>query len=201
MSIQIRSAAPDHSIADLVQSFWMLENVSEADIAGTVLPDGIVDLILSGSEREPFQIVLRGIDTEPSQVVLAPKVKMFAIGFKLPAVEYLLQIPVSEILNEGRAQPGGFWEFEGSDLDDFDLFCRKATEKIRSVSIGEADVRRKKLFELIYASNGSLSVKEISEKVYWSPRQINRYFNQQFGISLKSYSEGPGDLPWPGFYS
>jgi AraC-like DNA-binding protein len=40
---------------------------------------------------------------------------------------------------------------------------------------------------LIYSSNGSLSVKELSEKVNWSSRQINRYFNEQFGISLKTY--------------
>ena len=32
-----------------------------------------------------------------------------------------------------------------------------------------------------------MTVKELSEKVYWSSRQINRYFNQQFGVSLKAY--------------
>lgn len=187
MSIKIRAGVPDDSTADLVQSFWMLENESEKDIASTVLPDGIVDLILSRSGTEPFQIVLRGVDTAPSQVVLAPKVKMFAVGFKLPAVEYLLQMPVSGVLNEGQVLPGGFWGFGPEDLGDFDLFCRKATEKIRSVPVDEIDSRKKKLFELIYSSDGSLSVKELSEKVYWSSRQINRYFNQQFGISLKSY--------------
>src|SRR6187551_2773962 len=44
-----------------------------------------------------------------------------------------------------------------------------------------------KLFDLIYSSNGSLPVKELSDKVFWSSRQINRYFNEQFGISLKAY--------------
>jgi AraC-like DNA-binding protein len=42
-------------------------------------------------------------------------------------------------------------------------------------------------FELIYAENGSMPVKELSEKVFWSSRQINRYFNEQFGLSLKAY--------------
>ncbi len=51
----------------------------------------------------------------------------------------------------------------------------------------EIDERKRKLFELIYASNGSISVQELSEKVYWSARQINRYFNQQFGVSLKTF--------------
>ena len=51
----------------------------------------------------------------------------------------------------------------------------------------DIDSRKQKLFELIYSSNGSLRVKELSEKVYWSSRQINRYFNRQFGLSLKAY--------------
>jgi len=49
------------------------------------------------------------------------------------------------------------------------------------------DTRKKQLFDLIYASNGILTVTELSEKVFWSSRQINRYFNQTFGISLKTY--------------
>lgn len=30
-------------------------------------------------------------------------------------------------------------------------------------------------------------IREISEKVFWTSRQINRYFNLTFGISLKEY--------------
>jgi len=40
---------------------------------------------------------------------------------------------------------------------------------------------------LIFDSKGEMSVKELSEKVFWSSRQINQYFNQQFGMSLKAY--------------
>jgi AraC-like DNA-binding protein len=66
-------------------------------------------------------------------------------------------------------------------------FCKKASQKIKTVSTENMDNRKKKLFELIYSSHGSMTVKELSGKVYWSSRQINRYFNQQFGISLKAY--------------
>jgi AraC-like DNA-binding protein len=30
-------------------------------------------------------------------------------------------------------------------------------------------------------------VKELSQKAYWSARQIGRYFNNYFGINLKAY--------------
>jgi|GEM_PF-3923390 len=47
--------------------------------------------------------------------------------------------------------------------------------------------RNQKLSNLIYTTNGSLTVKAYSEEVFWSSRQINRYFNQTFGLSLKAY--------------
>jgi len=187
MSIKIRSAAPEDPVAPFVQSFWMLENDSMNDIPSTVLPDGIVDLILFRSASDPFKMVLRGIDTEPSQVVIAAGTRMFAIGFKLPAIEYLFHAPIAGSLNGAGTLSNEFWQFGPGDLEDFGRLCEKATWKIRSVPTEGMDSRKKNLFDLIYASNGSLSVKTLSEEVYWSSRQINRYFNQQFGISLKAY--------------
>lgn len=32
-----------------------------------------------------------------------------------------------------------------------------------------------------------MRAKELSENVFYSTRQINAYFNQQFGLSLKRY--------------
>lgn len=189
MSLQVKYAAPDKSIASFVQGFWMLQNNSKKGIPATILPDGIIDLFLFRDHKGPLQLSLKGIDTEPSQVVIEPKTKMFSVGFKLLAVEYLLHTPVSSILNIAQDISNDFWNFKLSDLNNFDRFCEKATQKIKSVPTADIDPRKKELFELLYASNGSLNVKELSEKVYWSSRQINRYFNQQFGISLKSYSK------------
>lgn len=72
-------------------------------------------------------------------------------------------------------------------MKTFENFCGKATQIINRILIPNIDNRKKKLFELIYFSKGSITVKELSENVFWSSRQINRYFNQQFGISLKTY--------------
>ena len=46
------------------------------------------------------------------------------------------------------------------------------------------DERKLNLFKLIY-SEEIHSVNELSEKVAWSSRQINRYFSRQYGVSLK----------------
>lgn len=182
-----QSSQPDTSLQDFVESFWMLNNLSENKEV-ILLPDGRIDLIFSQSLQEPFHIVLLGICTHPEQIVIAEKTKMFAISFNLLAAEYILQTSVSELLNNAKSLPINFWNFSANDLNDFEKFRQKASETIQyKLQSQKIDERKLKLFDLIYSEKGSLTVKKLSEKVIWSERQINRYFNQQFGISLKSY--------------
>ncbi len=187
MKLTIKSALPDPSISHFVHSFWMLENKTGKDIPSTILPNGMVDMTLMKMNSANWEMVVRGIDTEPSQIVIKKGTKIFTIGLKLLAVEYLLGDSIKAVLNEGRNISNDFWQFEAGDLTSLKDFCNKATQKIKTISMENMDSRKKKLFKLIYSSNGSMLVKELSEQVCWSSRQINRYFNQQFGISLKAY--------------
>ena len=98
-----------------------------------------------------------------------------------------LLISICDLLNYAEFLPGGFWAFSANDLDDFVLFCEKASRKIQSLLPEKIDPRKQKLFDLLYCCMGEIPVKELSTQVFWSSRQINRYFNQQFGISLKTY--------------
>jgi len=177
----------DKSLSDFVESFWMLHNKSDNDKEIVVLPDGRIDLTFFHSPTQPFHIVLSGLETYPDQAMLKAHTLMFAVSFKLLATEYILQNTISNLLNYAAHLPTDFWNLNAADLNDFDLFCEKASQKIQSLLPKEIDNRKIKLFDLIYSFNGSLTVKELSEKVFWSSRQINRYFNQQFGLSLKTY--------------
>ena len=187
MQLTIKSALPDTSISHFVHSFWMVENKTGKDIPSTVLPNGMVDLILTKINSGNWEMVVRGIDTMPGEVIIEAGVRMFSIGFKLLAVEYLFGDSIKDVLNEGRTISNEFWQFEDADMKSLENFCNKVTEKIKAISAEPIDNRKKKLFDLIYSSDGSITVKELSEKSYWSSRQINRYFHQQFGISLKAY--------------
>jgi len=187
MKLNIQSALPDQSISHFVHSFWMLGNETGKDISSTILPNGMVDMTLMKINPGHWEMFIRGIDTEPSQVVIEKGTKIFTIGLKLLAVEYLLGDSIKDVLNAARNFTNDSWQFEESDLSSLENFCNTATEKIKSISIENIDDRKKELFQLIYASNGSMPVKDLSDQVFWSSRQINRYFNQQFGISLKAY--------------
>ncbi len=165
----------------------MLRNYSDSEKEIVVLPDGRFDILFSVSDNQPFHATLRGLDTRPEQSTIPPTAVLFAASFKLLAIEYLLGREAASILDEGQQLPADYWNIGLSDLDDFDQFCEKITAAMLTQVKPGIDSRKQKLFELIYASKGGLSIKELSEKASWSSRQINRYFNQQFGISLKAY--------------
>ena len=186
-SLNFRLVKPDKPLSIFVESFWALQNQSGSGKEVIILPDGRIDLIFSISPSEPFDIILSGLETHADQAILAADKNMFAISFKLLATEYVFQDTISQIVDHAKILPNDFWGFNADDLNDFDLFCRKASEKISSLLPDEIDNRKQELFDLIYASDGRITVKELSEKVFWSSRQINRYFNRQFGISLKAY--------------
>lgn len=178
---------PDKSLADFVESFWFLKHQSDDNTEKIVVPDGKIDLFFSKSETEPFHITLIGLETKPKSNPSYPDSVSCSISFKPLAAEYILHHSIADILDSTKILPNNFWGFNADDLDDFDMFCKKASQKIQSLLPKEVDNRKRKLFELIYATNGAISVKELSDKVFWSRQQINRYFNQQFGLSLKVY--------------
>ena len=180
---------PEPELADFVESFWLLHNEATEDKEIVILPDGRIDLIFSQSPAVPFRAILLGLNTRPDQLLLQAQNRMFAISFKLLAVEYMLKSTVADLLDNARQLPDGFWGFNVGDLQDFEGFCKKATQQIRSLLPEETDERKRRLFELIYAAQGEMPVKTLSEKVFWSSRQINRYCNQQFGLSLKVYCD------------
>ncbi|MEO8254650.1 MAG: AraC family transcriptional regulator, partial [Flavobacterium sp.] len=186
MKLTIKSALPENSISHFVHSFWMVENKGE-EIPLTLLPHGMVDLSLMKINSGEWKLSMRGIDTMFGRITMTANTIIFSIAFKLLAVEYLFGNSVKEVLNKEINISNDFWQFQESDLKSLETFCKKATQKINSIAPENIDSRKKKLFELIYSSYGSITVKELSEKSYWSCRQINSYFNQQFGIPLKAY--------------
>lgn len=178
---------PDKSISDFVESICMFHNPSDQPKDVVVMPDGRIDLFFTRSANEPFHVILIGLETFPEQRSVPPQMLTFVISFKPLAVEYILKTPISGFLDSVTELPDDFWNFSADELANFDAFHAKATQTIKELLPKETDERKRKLFELIYTSNGEMSVKELSEKTGWSSRQINRYFTHQYGLSLKAY--------------
>lgn len=176
---------PDKSITDFVYCFSSLQNFSNQHEA-VVIPNGKIDLIFSKTKENQIIIALLGLETKPKYPNQEVS-NFFSVSFNPLAIEYLFNLSTANIINTGTILPSNFWDFSIDDLNDFESFCKKITQKIHSLLPDKIDERKRKLFQLIFESNGEIPIKELSEKVLWSQRQINRYFNQQFGLSLKTY--------------
>lgn len=187
MNIEWKTIMPPAELFDFVESFWMVVNHSEEKHDIVLLPDGRFDIIFSYSSDEPYRTMLMGLNTEADKNSITAGRRMFAVSFKLLAIEYILDLKAAFLLNKAHLLPLDFWGITKEDLVSFEQFCEKASAKMVCLIKPDVDKRKQKLFELIYSSNGTLTVKELSEKVHWSSRQINRYFNEHFGLSLKTY--------------
>ena len=187
MEIEYKIAKPEAVLSDFVERFYMVTNHAAFDKEMVVIPDGRIDLFFLQSENKPFTAILLGLETIPSSTFFWSNACFFGISFKLLAVEYILNQSIADFLNGAKLMPTDFLEIKPEDLLHFEALCHKASEKIKNLIQPKIDTRKQKLFELLYATNGSLTINEYAEKVYWSNRQINRYFNQTFGISLKTY--------------
>jgi len=182
-----KEVKPVKALDVFVDSYWMLHNVTSMPLDVVILPDGRIDLILTAAPGIPFHITLLGLGQQPSANTIAPGARICAISFQLPAVEYILRRSIAGLVDSAQYMPEGFWGFSKQHLDDFDLFCNHAASCIKGLLPDVIDERKRMLFELLYKSKGAMTVQELSDTVYWSSRQINRYFQQQFGVTLKAY--------------
>ncbi|RZM26931.1 MAG: AraC family transcriptional regulator [Pedobacter sp.] len=176
---------PEEALADFVYCFTSLQNFSPQAEA-VIFPNGKVDLVFASAEGAVSFVALLGLETLP-KYTNAEVSGFFSVSFHPLAIEYLFEEPIADIVNTGRLLPNDFWGIVPEDLNSFEGFTSKITQKILELLPVKIDERKRQLFKLVVDSNGEIPVRKISETVFWSERQINRYFNRQFGLSLKEY--------------
>jgi AraC-like DNA-binding protein len=186
-SLEYHVVPPEPALAVVVESFWQLKTTAATDKPILLLPDGRIDVLFSCARTEPFHVVLVGLGSVAEQTTFAAETLICAVSLRLLAAEYLLQMPMAELLNVARVLPAGFWGIEPADLTDFEHFCIKLSARLRSLLQPITDQRKLRLFEQLYATDGALPVHELAARAGWSSRQINRYFQAYFGLSLKAY--------------
>ncbi|MNX36876.1 Helix-turn-helix domain protein [compost metagenome] len=182
-----KAVEPDESLADFVENIGMFHNPSNKAMEVVLMPDGRIDLFFMQSESEPFQVALIGLENVPEQQIIPANTIAFKISFKPLGAEYLLQTSIADILNSAKVLPNDFWEFTTDDLKDFEAFHSKIARKLKELLPTKIDERKRKLFKLVYESNGEIKIQQLSEEISWSSREINRYFNKQFGLSLNAF--------------
>ncbi|MEO7977713.1 AraC family transcriptional regulator [Flavobacterium sp.] len=182
-----KAIEPDASLLDFVENIGMFHNKSDNSMEVVLMPDGRIDLFFMQSKSEPFQITLIGLENVPEEQIIPANTLAYKISFKPLGAEYLLNTSIADILNSAKVLPNDFWNINSNNLKDFDSFHSKISTKLKELLPAQMDERKRSLFKLVYESNGEIKIKELSEKIAWSSREINRYFNKQFGLSLNAF--------------
>ncbi|HRQ29523.1 MAG TPA: helix-turn-helix domain-containing protein [Saprospiraceae bacterium] len=174
-------------IGNFVQCFWEYTNADQVT-EHTILPDGYFDLIAVFQNNQLQFIKLTGTWTAPVNIIIPENTRIFAIRFKLLATEYLFRQEIKSIRDTARALPADFWQIQTYQSHEFDRFVADVSFHLDHClkHLREIDNRKLELFALIYEQRVD-SVAEIADRVFWSSRQINRYFNAQFGFPLKLF--------------
>jgi len=188
-SMNYREIEIDGFLANFIKCFWEYDN-SKKDVEFSILPDGFFDVIFEMSNNQVSKVRLTGVWTKQINVRISKGTKLIGIRCKLIASEYIFHDSIKFIKDSESVLPSDFWGVKNLQVNDFEQFVDSLSQKIQYglMNLKEIDNRKFKLFNILYKVKGNISVKELSEKVSWSSRQINQYFNQQFGLPLKTFS-------------
>lgn len=169
-----------------ISYFWTYEHLLE-DVEYTILPDACFDLIADFEYGVLQNIHLTGVWTKPVKVVATKGSTLLAVRFKVAAAECLFRREIKSLLNSMTELPLNHWKIDEAVSADFEGFINIISEQMAQIMAQQPafDPRKLLLFKLIY-SGCHQSVGELSDKVGWSSRQINRYFSRQYGFSLKT---------------
>ena len=175
-------------ISNFIKSFWEFET-SEKECNYEILPDGFFDLIFEIQNEQISKVSLTGVWTKQIKISIPKNTKLIGVRFKLISAEYIFKKSIKELKNTRTELPTTFLSCESLDFQDFEKFTDSITKKLQYglKNLKEIDNRKFELFKIVYEEKGKISVKELSEKIYWSSRQINRYFDSRFGFSLKTF--------------
>jgi len=192
-NIIYKEIKPDKRLSTFVKSFWYFENNEIENQNYSILPDGCFDLLIYFSENKEKEMFLTGLWDKNIEVNIPAKTKILAIRFKPISAEYILEKKITSLLNSMitvSTDNYKFIETLDTNYQNLDLFASTNIMKIQSILGTEKgiDTRKEKVFDFLFNNNGVISIKEISEKVFWSNRQIRRYFKENYGLSIKKYA-------------
>lgn len=188
-ALDTASAQPCESLAPFIESFWMMKNPTDLDEQVITFPDGGIDLYFFRNAEVPIHTSLVGLETHSQSAYMPKQSVLFGVRLKLLAAEFLLKQPVAELLNDRITLDQGFADISSSDLEDFTSFVEKLESYFLALLDERVDPRKRIMSDMIYETNGAITVSNIAEAANWSSRQINRYFNKWLGLPLKSYCD------------
>lgn len=176
---------PPGNISPFVKCIWKYES-KDQDIQHTILPNGHFELFMILYQQNLVSVFMSGLKTESFEVYVPKGVTVLAVRFKLSASEYVFRNEIKSMLNSNKSLELDFWSLKELEHLSFDEQAAILINRISEI-IKEVETDEEKLFLLETVYTPDLTVESIAEMTKWNRRKINRYFNNQFGLSLKTF--------------
>lgn len=173
-------------LAEWLGGLSRIENLANEPHHFTVLPDGYVKLISIRAPGLSPQLLLSGLWTRAHAVTVPAHATLTGVQFKLLAAEHLFPTPAP--LNAACLLPEDSWL--SNVLPDQDLSAlaqHVATRLAAHLALVRPDPRKRALFAALHRTSGLLPVAQVASETGWSLRQLHRYFQARFGLSVKAY--------------
>jgi AraC-like DNA-binding protein len=188
-----------------IRCFWFLK-ADAAEASGSpqkILPDGCMEIVIhiaapfrrirNNVARTQATAFLVGQLTECFVLEDASPAHVMGIRFKPAGAGVFIPFDLSEIQND-EITLECLWGSPGRSLQDAVINARSDEDRIRLVERflirrlrGERhDPRLDEAVRLIENHPGRITVYEISKRVGWSPRQLERHFSWRIGIGPKA---------------
>jgi AraC-like DNA-binding protein len=190
-----RQFRPHPALTNYIDAYWTVTGDKDGSKAEVILPDGCVDIILNTGERcatdngkfvmHHEKAYLVGTMTTFKKVSMSPDTRLLGIRFKPGAFSFFYKFDALQEINnttidfEEEMAPGlqNFTRQTPARLDHF--LINRLSEPKRNLLPAVADIQNHK---------GQIDVKTLSHWHCVTPRQLERSFKQQIGISPKELS-------------
>ena len=193
---------PDKLLAPYIDKYWVAQGSVAESFTMKVLPDGCIDIIFawddSALERgmaEAVPYVIGGGDVFFEEVI-AGRVKMFGIRFKPVGIRAFIRTSAPEMTGqiiELAHQDSLF----GKDFSEIINYAEPLASQIQQMDqhiisklpkLYSTEQRIVKAVEWIEQHHGIISIPTLADKACLSPRQFERLFKNEIGLSAKTFS-------------
>ncbi len=178
-----------------IKAYCFFRISTDTEMFFYILPDGYFDMLVVIKNDRIADTRITGIWSKSITVRYSEDTEVLGIRFKPLAIGALLRFTVNESLDDSQR----------IDLKDFGMEKSVLLETLRSfpeailsylnenftrlLLYDKSDSRLKKCFALIDASDGTITVDELSKAIGLSARQLHRLVNKMIGIGIKDYAK------------
>jgi len=179
---------PRTELKDFVHSFWMHQNNSNTVEKTTIVPDSYFKIVILIKNQKIITYFITGLWLDEKEFSFAPNTSSVGVRLKILAPEFLLNREIASILQKMHQLDLHYLNVDKFDLSSFETIVEQWQMELLSIKPQKAIQGNKlRLSQLLDKMNGNIPATEVSNQIYWTNRQINRYLNKYVGVSLKKY--------------